>query len=155
MIRFRVHAGAVASGFAAAALALGATLCATTSTRAVEAATDPAQPAFYTESVQPIFQANCFRCHGSLNHRGGFNMNSRAALLQGGHHGPALVPGLPEQSLLLKLIRHQGPADDPMNMPPDPKPKLSDADIAVVAAWIKAGAAMPATASAGAPAAGR
>ena len=71
-------------------------------------------------------------------------MSTRDAMLKGGHHGPALVPGQPEQSLLLRLIRHQGPADDPMNMPPDPKPKLSDADIATVAAWIKAGAVMPA-----------
>lgn len=109
----------------------------------VSAATNPAQPAYYTETVQPILQANCYRCHGGANHRGGLNMDTREALLKGGHHGPAMVPGDPQQSLMVKLIRHQGPADDPMNMPPDPKPKISDADIAVVEAWIKAGAAMP------------
>ena len=112
-------------------------------TAAVQAATDPSQPAFYTESVQPIFQANCVRCHGGVNHRGGLNIDTRDSLLKGGHHGPAIVPGHPEQSLLVKLIRHEGPADDPMNMPPDPKPKISDADIATVETWIKAGAAMP------------
>ena len=45
--------------------------------------------------------------------------------------------------MVVKLIRHEGPTDDPMNMPPDPKPKISDADIATVESWIKAGAAMP------------
>lgn len=109
----------------------------------VEAASDPAQPAYFVESVQPIFQANCYRCHGGGNHRGGLNMDSRETLLRGGHHGSAIVPGQPAQSLLVKLIRHEGPADDPMNMPPAPKPKLSDADIAVVENWIRAGAVMP------------
>lgn len=113
---------------------------------AVHAASDPSQPAFYTESVQPIFQANCYRCHGGLNHRGGLNMESRDSLLKGGHHGPAILPGQPQQSLLVTLIRHEGPKDDPMNMPPDPKPKISDADIATVETWIKAGAVMPPTA---------
>ncbi len=109
----------------------------------VQAASNPGQPAYYTESVQPIFQANCYRCHGAGNHRGGMNMDTRENLLKGGHHGAAIVPGQPGQSLLVKLIRHEGPADDPMNMPPDPKPKISDTDIATVEAWIKAGAVMP------------
>lgn len=111
--------------------------------RPVEAATDPAQPAFYTEKVLPIFQANCYRCHGGMNHRGGLNMESRDSMLKGGHHGNALVPGHPEDSLIVRLICHEGPAKDPMNMPPDPRPKLSDADIATVEAWVRAGAVMP------------
>ena len=109
----------------------------------VQAASNPGQPAFYTESVLPVFQANCYRCHGAGNHRGGLNMDTRESLLKGGHHGAAVVPGQPGQRLLVKLIRHEGPADDPMNMPPDPKPKISDADIATVETWIKAGAVMP------------
>ena len=40
-------------------------------------------------------------------------------------------------------MRHEGPADDPMNMPPAPRPKVSDADIATVEQWVKAGAIMP------------
>ncbi len=101
----------------------------------------PDTPAFYTAHIQPIFQANCFRCHGGLNHRGGLVMDTRAGLERGGHKGPVIVPGHPEQSLLITLIRHEGPKDDPMNMPP--KGKLSDADIAAVEQWIRAGAAMP------------
>lgn len=110
----------------------------------VDAQENPAQPAYYTEKVLPVLQANCYRCHGGTNHRGGLNMDTREALLKGGHHGPAVVPGDPSKSWMVTLIRHEGPADDPMNMPPAPKPKLSDADIAVVENWIKAGAVMPA-----------
>lgn len=106
------------------------------------AAQDPAaSPSFYTTRVQPIFQANCYRCHAGLNHRGGLMMDSQAGLMKGGHDGAVIVPGHPEQSLLVKLIRHEGPANDPMPMPP--KGKISDADIAMVEQWIRAGAVMP------------
>ncbi len=100
-----------------------------------------ATPAFYTTHVQPIFQANCYRCHAGLNHRGGLMLDSRAGLMKGGHDGAVIVPGHPEASLLVKLIRHEGPANDPMPMPP--KSKLSEADIATIEQWVRAGAVMP------------
>lgn len=103
----------------------------------------PSSVAFYTQRVQPIFEANCYRCHGGLNHRGHLSIATRAGLLRGGMDGAVVVPGNAEQSLLVKLIRHQGPADDPMPMPPAPHEKLSDADIATIAQWIQAGMAMP------------
>ncbi len=103
---------------------------------------DPAKPEYYTTRVKPIFDENCARCHGGENHRGGLNIDTREGMLKGGHDGTVLVPGDPTKSLLVRLIRHEGPADDPMDMPPK-KPKLSDADIAVVERWVKAGAVMP------------
>lgn len=96
----------------------------------------------YSEKVVPIFQANCYRCHGGMNHRGGFQMDTRTGMAKGGHDGVVIVAGHPEQSLLVKLIRHEGPKDDPMDMPPH-KDKISDADIATVEQWVKAGALMP------------
>jgi cytochrome c len=104
--------------------------------------TDPANPEFYTQNVQPIFQDNCYRCHGWMNHRGGLNIETQAGMLKGGKSGPALVPGDPEHSLLVRLIRHDGPADHPMPMP-SKSAKLSASDIATVEKWIKAGALMP------------
>jgi cytochrome c len=102
----------------------------------------PSTPEFYTKRVLPIFEENCNRCHGGINHRGGLNISSREGMLKGGHDGPVIVPGDAAQSLMIKLIRHEGPADDPMPMPP--KSKISDADIATVTQWIQAGAVMPA-----------
>lgn len=101
-----------------------------------------ATPEFYTTQVQPIFRANCYRCHGGFNHRGGLNIQTRAGMLKGGHDGTVLIPGDPANSLIVRLIRHEGPAKDPMPMPPK-SPKLSDADIAIVTRWVKAGAIMP------------
>jgi mono/diheme cytochrome c family protein len=111
----------------------------------VAAQADPAPNtvAFYTQRVQPIFQANCYSCHGGMNHRGGLNIATKAGMLKGGHDGSVLDAKNPEQSMLIKLIRHEGPADDPMPMPPPPRKKISDADIATVTAWVKAGAVMP------------
>ena len=128
-----------------AAAALTLALWGTSSVGAQSATPDAqsaASPQFYTDHVQPIFAANCYRCHGGMNHRGGLQLDSRAAILKGGKSGPVVVPGHPENSLLIKLIRHEGPADDPMPMPPKGD-KLSDADIATVTAWIKAGAIVP------------
>ena len=104
-------------------------------------ADDPGNPEFYTAKVLPILTDNCFRCHGGMNHRGGLSLQTHAGMMKGGHDGAVVVPGHPEQSLLIKLIRHEGPANDPMPMPP--KSKLSDDDIATVEQWIKAGAVMP------------
>ncbi len=103
---------------------------------------EAAKPEFYMTKVQPIFQANCYKCHGGMNHRGGLSIQTRAGMLKGGHEGPVLVPGDPEKSLLVRLIRHEGPAKDPMPMPPK-QPKISDADIATIERWVRAGAIMP------------
>ena len=123
-------------------MAIGAMAGALGST-AVRASGDDeaAKPEFYTQKVQPILEANCYRCHGGMNHRGGLSLGTRAGMLKGGHDGAVLVPGDPANSLLVKLIRHEGPANDPMPMPP--KSKLSDADIATVERWVRAGAVMP------------
>jgi len=99
-------------------------------------------PQYYSEHIQPILQSNCYRCHAGFNHRGGLQLDTRAGLMHGGKDGAVIIPGHPEQSLLVKLIRHEGPANDPKPMPP--RGKLSDADIAAIAEWIRAGAVMPA-----------
>lgn len=107
------------------------------------AETEAARPEFYASRVKPVLDASCARCHGGMNHRGGLNLDTRAAMLKGGKDGPAVVPGDPDRSLLLRLMRHQGPANDPMPMPPPPRAKVADADIDTVAQWIRAGAIMP------------
>jgi cytochrome c len=108
----------------------------------VAVAQDASKPAFYTEKVHPILVTNCGKCHMDVNHKGGLNLDTQAAMMKGGRDGAVIVPGDPANSMLVKLIRHEGPADDPKPMPPK-APKMSDADIAVVEQWVKAGAVMP------------
>ncbi|WP_317890659.1 PSD1 and planctomycete cytochrome C domain-containing protein [Granulicella cerasi] len=84
--------------------------------------------------AQAVFQQSCYGCH-TAKMKGGLRVDSLPAMLKGGDSGPAVVPGDPDASLLLKAIRYK---DQELQMPP--KGKLPDADIDAVAAWIKAGA---------------
>lgn len=108
----------------------------------VEAAQDAANtPAFYTSQVRPIFQAHCAMCHMGTQHDGGLSLQSKASTMKGGHNGAVIVPGNPDNSLLVKLIRHQ--SADGISPMPLGAPKLSDANIATIVQWVKAGAVMP------------
>lgn len=103
-----------------------------------------ASTALYLDQVLPILKSNCYRCHGGMNHRGGLNLETQAGMMQGGKNGRDVLPGDPDRSLLVTLMRHQGPPGHPMPMPPSPRPKLPDAKIEVVARWVREGALMPA-----------
>src|SRR5208282_3579433 len=123
-------------------LAIALTAVVAVRTTAAEAPPDPAQVEFFEKQVRPVLADNCFQCHGPEKQKGELRLDSRAALLQGGESGPAIVPGQPEKSLLIKAV-HQ--ADD-LKMPP--KSKLSEQQLAALTTWVKMGAAWPATASA-------
>jgi len=59
------------------ALGLGATgLLLQPRTVAAQAKTD-----MYVKTVQPIFENNCYRCHGGDNHRGGLQLDTKERLM--------------------------------------------------------------------------
>src|ERR1044071_23210 len=86
----------------------------------------------FKEKVAPIFEANCISCHGSKMQRSGLDLRSLEAVLRGGARGKIIVPGHPERSLLYKLITHAEDPKMPLGMD-----RLSDADIAAIAEWIR------------------
>lgn len=86
------------------------------------------------------------RCHGAEKRKGGLAMDSRAALLKGGDSGDAINLDEPAKSFLVELLA----ADADPHMPP--KKQLSEAEIAAVMDWIKAGAIWDAKALAELPA---
>jgi cytochrome c553 len=88
---------------------------------------------FFESKVRPVLAQQCLSCHGAAK-MGGLRMDSREALLQGGGRGAAIVPGKPEQSLLLRAVRHEGG----LKMPPGSR--LKDAEAAALAEWIALGA---------------
>ncbi|MBY0503115.1 MAG: DUF1553 domain-containing protein [Bryobacteraceae bacterium] len=59
------------------------------------------------EILAPILGAKCFVCHGRREQRGGLDLRTRASMLKGGKSGAAIIPGQPEQSLLVKRIAAQ------------------------------------------------
>ena len=88
-------------------------------------------------AVHAILAKNCLACHDAKEAEGGLVMESHEGLMKGGDSGIAIVPGKSAESLLVKLIKH---SEKPFMPPPKKAPKLSDADISVIAAWIDAGA---------------
>lgn len=89
--------------------------------------------------ILPIFQSECFRCHGDKV-QGSLKLNSREAMLKGGDSGlPAIVARKPEDSELLTRVRSN---DEFERMPPTGK-RLTPEQIATLAVWIEAGAPWP------------
>ncbi|TXT22924.1 MAG: hypothetical protein FD138_3342, partial [Planctomycetota bacterium] len=103
------------------------------------AAADEVDEAFFEKKIRPVLAETCFRCHGGQKTSGKLRVDSADALSKGGESGSAVVPGQPDESLLLKAIRRE---DGVSAMPPDkPLPREVIADFT---AWIKAGAKWPA-----------
>jgi mono/diheme cytochrome c family protein len=118
-----------------------ATIGAAASLRAAEPT--KADLEFFENSIRPIFANNCYKCHSheATKLKGGLSLEFRETVLKGGDTGPAIVPGDPEKSLLIKAVRY---ADPDLQMPPKGE-KLSDDQIADLVSWIKMGAPDPRT----------
>lgn len=98
--------------------------------------------AFFEQKVRPVLVEHCYSCHsaGAKKLKGNLLLDTRAGWLKGGDSGePTILPGKPDESLLMRSIRHQEPD---LEMPPK-KPRLSDSVIADLAAWIRLGAPDP------------
>ena len=87
--------------------------------------------------ARPLLVVHCLRCHGEAKQEGGLNLATRAGMLAGGDSGPAVVPGKPEESLLLAALRYES-----FEMPPTGR--LEDQVIAGIERWVAAGAPWPA-----------
>ncbi len=85
----------------------------------------------FQQKVAPIFAQNCVMCHGAKMQRGGLDLRTEQATIKGGGRGVSVIPGKPEESLLYKLVTHKEEPAMPMGG------KLSDAELAAIAEWIK------------------
>jgi mono/diheme cytochrome c family protein len=104
-----------------------------------EGETEPAKLVSEREIFASILGAKCFVCHGRRTQKGGLDLRTRESLLKGGKSGPAIVPGKPDESLIVKRIASQ-------EMPP---PKLQEQfsvrgftqdELDKLKTWIAAGA---------------
>jgi Protein of unknown function (DUF1553)/Protein of unknown function (DUF1549)/Planctomycete cytochrome C len=92
---------------------------------------------FFEKWVRPLIVEKCLKCHGGDKVRGGLRLIGREQILKGGESGPAVVPGSPEGSLLIRAVEYQGD----LRMPPTGK--LSGDEIARLRHWISQGAVWP------------
>ncbi|MCC9607322.1 DUF1553 domain-containing protein [Blastopirellula sp. JC732] len=90
---------------------------------------------FFEEKIRPLLVAHCYKCHSAAAKEvgGKLLLDSRDGMMRGGESGPSVVPGDPDASLLLDALHYET-----FEMPPD-KP-LPEADVRVIAEWIKRGA---------------
>lgn len=96
-------------------------------------------PEFFENKIRPILANNCFGCHTN-SQLGGLRLDTLDGMKKGGKRGPAIVPGDLDNSLLIKAVRQTDPA---LKMPYGGK--LKPSEIADLEAWVKAGAAWPAS----------
>ncbi|HVX62833.1 MAG TPA: c-type cytochrome domain-containing protein [Pirellulales bacterium] len=96
-------------------------------------------PPDYNRQIAPIFKQYCQGCHNAQDKEGGLVLDTYDALLRGGDGGVALQPGNSDQSrLLLVLTGKAEPA-----MPPEGNEGPTAAEVALLKAWVAAGAKGP------------
>ncbi|SFJ65545.1 DUF1553 domain-containing protein [Planctomicrobium piriforme] len=96
-----------------------------------------ARQEFFETRIRPVLVEQCYECHNTAKtQEGGLALDHRQALLTGGETGPALLPGNPNASLLLQVLRHEVEGYEM----PKAGPKLSAAVIADFEKWIRDGA---------------
>ncbi len=100
-------------------------------------AADSAATDHFEKRIRPLLIERCHKCHAGEKVKGNLHLDSAPGLRKGGETGAVVVPGKPEESLLIQAVRHEGG----LKMPPDGK--LSEAQIADLVAWVKAGAVFP------------
>lgn len=95
--------------------------------------------AFFESEVRPILEKHCLKCHSETEKvKGGLLLDRKAGWQEGGDSGPVIVPGKPEESLLVRMVRQES---DVEAMPP--KSKLSDSEIGSLVRWIEMGVPDP------------
>ncbi|MDA0591232.1 MAG: PSD1 and planctomycete cytochrome C domain-containing protein [Planctomycetota bacterium] len=98
---------------------------------------------FFEKKIRPLLVKHCYECHGPAEASAKLRLDSRAGWEKGGNGGPAIVPGDPSASLLIRAVSHRDPQ---LKMPPkEAGGKLSDAQIADLTTWIRQGAHDPRT----------
>ena len=95
---------------------------------------------FFEAKIRPVLAQKCYGCHNSKMPapKGNLVLDTKEGLLKGGVSGPALVPGKPAESRLMKALSYS----DPLAQMP-PSGKLPDAVLADFEQWIARGAADP------------
>ena len=88
----------------------------------------------FSDSILPIVEAKCVACHPASGGQAGLSLTSKAGILRGGSSGPAIVPGKPAESLLMRKVSGEKP-----EMPPVGEP-LSAEEVDLVRSWIAGGA---------------
>ncbi len=95
-------------------------------------------PVDFRKEVEPILEASCLICHNGANKKeSGFSIESVETLFKGGstYGNRIIVPGKPQESMLIGYLRGKGVTQMPLGAPP-----LSEGQIQRIEEWIQQGA---------------
>src|SRR5881409_1494910 len=94
---------------------------------------------FFEKRVRPILAQRCYECHSAAKKvKGGLTLDTQEGLFKGGDLGPVIVPGKPNESLLIRAVRY---ADEDLQMPP--KHRLDASDVEFLEKWVTMRAPYP------------
>ena len=96
---------------------------------------DPKEVRVFEEKVRPLFVKNCLGCHNDEAKMSGLSLASRESAMLGGGRGSAVIPGQPDQSLLIQAVRRAGE----LKMPPGGP--LERHEVTALTEWVRSGAA--------------
>jgi hypothetical protein len=107
---------------------------------------------FFERRIRPVLAEKCYSCHSAKagKVKADLALDTREGLRRGGYSGPALVPGDPENSLLIKAIRH---TSEDLEMPPKEADRLTPEQVRDFELWVKMGAPDPRGTDVGSPSA--
>ncbi|MBX9653259.1 PSD1 and planctomycete cytochrome C domain-containing protein [bacterium] len=91
---------------------------------------------FFETKIRPILANSCYECHGPGKSSGELRLDSLEKIIHGGESGPAVVPGKPDESLLVNAVKYES-----LEMPPTGK--LDDDKISLLSEWVRMGAPWP------------
>jgi hypothetical protein len=141
LLAFCQHRGATTKWSAGSILAAAVVTILTIGAGAARAPADSPTPEaaeFFEKRIRPILVEKCQKCHGANLQKGELRLDSREGVLKGGANGPAIFPGKPEQSELVRAINYEA---DGFQMPPTGK--LAPESIAALTDWVRRGAPWP------------
>jgi hypothetical protein len=91
--------------------------------------------------VDALFSKHCLDCHSVSEAEKGLVLEDFGTTMKGGESGAAILPGKSSESLLVKFLEgRSGKTGKNQFMPPGKAKKLEPAEIALIKAWIDAGA---------------
>src|SRR5260370_35949981 len=94
------------------------------------------QPPSYAKQVRPFLARYCLECHNASTSKGDLDLETFKGMIQGGKNGVVVVPGKPDESRL--VLQPEGKAKP--TMPPKKARQPKTEEVAVLRAWVAAGA---------------
>ena len=93
---------------------------------------------YYSDIIEPILRSRCYSCHSASKQKGQLRLDRPELIIKGGKHGEIIDAVVTDSSEILKRLML--PLEDEHHMPPNEKPQLSSAEIALIQTWLEEGA---------------